>query len=1120
MTNNSQDFISPSFTDEDIMNAEKYGKLATQQEKYKLAKISNSNFFKALRIVDMGREGWIEHGVYIEKDQPVTNFLKIEFDPKDLDCESISCFPNDPFKYSSSLSDTRNEEGESVACDFWKSKETEVKSGGVTFKACQSACFDIDMEINKESGKPVPSGNLYIKNEGENFCRAINQQLLIFATIPESRFSASGKKIEGFNTRDVPPFKITDETFSRFEITYEYCNYFKQSFDSRTKDCYTSFGSQVSQLFFGRVITNFFLGSDSKALRESLPRFTTVSSGGARRRGFGGYRFGVNSDNNVVTSEKLNVPPSSVFGGEHFKNERGFVSRFPYASKFLNEGVRNSSSGGGRGGGRGGSGSGAGGREGDDDDDDLFYLEGLCGEAFSVFTNLIITAENFGYTEKDLKNFFLDELNNDGSGARGGGVGGGVGGNGYSKEKREEELKVWIDIFFRFRHFIVEYFNKEDDKRSNPKTTTTTTTTATIKTMDLKPHHRYSSSSSPSHFPTNLLMRQSADSERFNNFKSSSSSPQQAAPFPSTSSTSSFFSSSSSPIEQRATAKTTMTMTKTTTDFENFHPEYSLKLIKFPKRIDKTDLKTIAHVPTNKNPLEEFMKNPLGNIALGVWKDTVSLFTGKDFVWYNNIVVSIAADAAVDMMLLRASKVCKKMVEKLSRETIQHLSVKAGRYGSRMAGRLISKTLVSFASRKLTTIIITSAVRTSLVMLRLLASLASVAFNVAAAVLVIVSIISIILDLVFKQEWLDQKRSKDDIESSIFAYRTFFKDKMKLVDSETAPFTPKDIVDYIIDAQLRRGISNQKAYGGGGGGGGGGGSGRGSSSSKFKTSKNENGVGLDDDDDDDDDDEEDDNDDDVDDYKPMFDETEDEMYIKHYFAYLKSRTVNSLGQPIYPTETSSSLSASSDFDQEKMAKKIKSDINNIFNAGIFYCNIISYNASRIPFLTLDEYEEKYLKEKVENRNKALSKVCSNLTSALTVTGVCNVFLLATLMNNKKQYLYPILSIVFLLLSLFFILLLRLLETIYKIDDNNTAFYDKTRLFDFGIKDDYEAKGALEKIRVHQKVSRFNSEFLRPFNENLEKRYSEKKKILKGVKKVGGGSWKRGKGGDRSGVGGG
>lgn len=128
--------------------------------------MTNLRFFKGLRIIDTGREGWIENGVYLEKDQPVTGFLKIEIDPEDLDCDAISCFPNDPLKYSSSFSsNTRtdkkeeNEEqdrGKSVACDFWNSKETEVTSGGVSFKACQSACFEMDMEINKESGKPVP----------------------------------------------------------------------------------------------------------------------------------------------------------------------------------------------------------------------------------------------------------------------------------------------------------------------------------------------------------------------------------------------------------------------------------------------------------------------------------------------------------------------------------------------------------------------------------------------------------------------------------------------------------------------------------------------------------------------------------------------------------------------------------------------------------------------------------------------------------------------------------------------------------------------------------------------------------------------------------------------------
>ena len=240
-----------SLTDDDLSHAMLYAHAATEMQKYKIALQKRPDLFKGMYLVNKGKEGWKNAGVYIEPDQAVADYLEVEWDPEVFDCTAFNCHPNDPTKYSS------EDPGVPKSCDFYDSFISTVDAGGIEYQACQAACFNVTRDIDPQSGKPIPSGNYFLPEmDRDGNCRAINPQLLTWATIPVSRYSAAGR-VEAFNSPDLPPFTIPDNTVSSMVPNYAYCQYFQKEYDSDSQDCYTTAGGYVARFFLGDVLTNF-----------------------------------------------------------------------------------------------------------------------------------------------------------------------------------------------------------------------------------------------------------------------------------------------------------------------------------------------------------------------------------------------------------------------------------------------------------------------------------------------------------------------------------------------------------------------------------------------------------------------------------------------------------------------------------------------------------------------------------------------------------------------------------------------------------------------------------------------------------------------------------------------
>lgn len=256
-----------TLTDTDLSDAMGYAHKATEIHRYKLALKHRPDLFLGLTLRNKGKNGWKGAGIYVEDQQTIDDYMELELDVNSFDCTSFNCHPNDP---------TKNEEEHDKSCDFYNSVQSEVDSGGIQYQTCQSACFNITKTIDPQSGRPIPGGNYFLPGlDQDGNCRAINPQFLTWATIPVSRYSAAGK-IEAFNSPDLPPFSVTDQTVSAMTPNYAYCQYFQKEYDPVGRDCYTTVGGYIARFFLGDVLTNFLYRENKNAIQNSLPRITRI----------------------------------------------------------------------------------------------------------------------------------------------------------------------------------------------------------------------------------------------------------------------------------------------------------------------------------------------------------------------------------------------------------------------------------------------------------------------------------------------------------------------------------------------------------------------------------------------------------------------------------------------------------------------------------------------------------------------------------------------------------------------------------------------------------------------------------------------------------------------------
>ena len=444
------------------------------------------------------------------------------------------------------------------------------------------------------------------------------------------------------------------------------------------------------------------------------------------------------------------------------------------------------------------------------------------------------------------------------------------------------------------------------------------------------------------------------------------------------------------------------------------------------KKMATADSKKMSR-PVPYRPSPSFWDAPVTNLGVKIWEDLVSLgglVTGleKDFNFMDNIVANLGTDILIDKSLDVMAEGSKKVSSKLSASLMSKLSVRAG-------AKAASYFVLASVSRKVVGMAVKVLVKVAVQMLKLLAKLATLAFNVVAMVLTFISILGLILDLAIDTSWMNQLKYKSDLEKYAQSFNESFRSKMNLTDIEakTAPFSPRDLLNYVVESNNRSGTTPDTIN-----------PVTGEPITSYEQLMSE-----------------------IFNDKPMFSEEENIMYLNHYYQYLGSRTINKYGQPINGHQSIET------FDSQAKVNKIRSDLVEIIEKGSVYGRAVGYNARRMV-----------VKNAIDKERAALEG--SRLGSLHSATFVLLGSLL--LASRRPNSLFSILLVALAVYT-------HLVCTI-QTKEMHIKFINESRLFNFNSEyDDTLSMGATEYKNNLMAIAKFHQRFFFPFNREIRHQYN-------------------------------
>lgn len=147
----------------------------------------------------------------VERHQKLATYYDIQFDSSKLECDVFSCIPVDV-----------SVAGGATACSFSESYASEFplydETGKVLRKmtACGKGCYAFRKSRNPTTGEPVAVGNMLtptVGKKGEKMCGYLNQRLILWAGVPNTRQPQGTVDDKGdvvnnrpYELSDIPPF--------------------------------------------------------------------------------------------------------------------------------------------------------------------------------------------------------------------------------------------------------------------------------------------------------------------------------------------------------------------------------------------------------------------------------------------------------------------------------------------------------------------------------------------------------------------------------------------------------------------------------------------------------------------------------------------------------------------------------------------------------------------------------------------------------------------------------------------------------------------------------------------------------------------------------------------------
>nr|BDT62801.1 MAG: wsv115-like protein [Metapenaeus joyneri majanivirus] len=1037
------------YTEKNHADADLYSRTKLIQQQICSLVASEPLTYSFVNIENKGIEGWKSLGIEIERGQALAPFYNITYDTDKLDCSRFSCIPID-------IRNNNNNNNGVKHCIYDKTPVIDVKFGlsdNDTFTACGESCYNYHKTIDPHTGLPKAGGNL-MKKGSDGLCHYINQSLLLWGTVPISRTTQSGDIMTGYNDKFVPPFKVVDNgMYNNLEITNAYCQYFKRWFDPTKKECYRTTWMKFFHFSFGTAISNIFFPQDSNLIEQTRSKLNTRKLD--LRHANVEKILGVPPIERLTKNEMNENMVEKIYN-DHYDNEGNPLS---LASLVTHSFLHNN-----------------------EKEYDFNNNNNNNNNNTTTITNNNnnTTSTNNNNNTTSTNNNNNNNNNND---------------NNNNNTKLSSFLPQQLSQKELLYNEILTFIkNKNHQKNVNTGEMENLAEDIMEKLLDVAIQckiHKLSDAEVRKIFLSKILRMNNKKNIKFSEYLQIFSlyNKIKGILFSDIKYSTDYIHHHNQELghyHHNSLFKNDADLTMFIEDRYGFNhkseqmsnppekrPAYIVKLVK--SLVDSSNSKNkyegLQNAISFLYHISPEVQDKLKNFAFKLWTDLHDLLSPKweryndDFSFSSNFFVLLMVDNAIQQSLSLMSKSCTKILQKITTDTIERLASRAALMTEDFLVSVFSRFVISSAERFAINYLIRGSVVLALQIFAKLVALAAGILDGIGILFLVAGILGLILDLALNMAWYDNVMTPKNLADHVNNYVKIFKSATNLTTGETAPVTPRELVEIAISSEVE-GLNNET---------------------------------YNDDDDDDDNDDNDGNNNNnnnnkkedkgqqqthisyvefLDKYfgeKPLIESKTDIFLQEAYFEYLGTKTMNSLGQPLGRNNNNNNknqnlVSTYLDGGKKKLMK--------LLNIGSEYADVVSYNAPRVMVYELDKREDKKHYKNLENISKL--QVISNL-SVLGATLSVIIGCILLVYSYSQLWFINIFTFIFLISLIVYMFLLSIsYSAVIMAKENVKNFIFYSRLFNLDEVEIMNHKDVESLKENATSVRFFFSEFTKPF----------------------------------------
>nr|BDT62202.1 MAG: wsv115-like protein [Penaeus semisulcatus majanivirus] len=993
-TDFSSDLPVGGYTEKNYNDADVYSRNKLLQQQISSLVANEPVIYSFVDIANEGIDGWKSLGIEIERGQALAPFYKITYNVDRLDCSKFSCLPID-------VRDSNNGIG---SCNFKKTPAIDVSFGlkDETYTACGEACYVLNKQIDPHTGLPRANGNLMIKGD-DGICNYINQNLLLWGTLPQSRATQSGDVVNGYNDEFVPPFAVVDNgMYNDLEITEAYCQYFKRWFNEKEKKCYRSTWMKFLHMAFGTAISNVFFPQNCNMINNARTRI------GTRKLGFKhpnvekimeptGKPAALkihDDDKQRALALVVNALSSSILS-----DEKTIAKNTNYPSSRQHNG-----------------------RKEEETHQSLSQNE-------KVTLSSIYPKSSRAVLMKDVTSFIRRRENKD---------------RGFKSEnmellekKAEDLIEILMDFAITCK--VHKISDSEARRLILSKVLRVCRKDRCLKLSDALQIITLYSKLKNTMFPNSSSSNSNSNSNSNNNNKSHPifRNDDDLAMFIDDRYRININDNNDNPAGRKSS---------NIEEEKKERPPYIVQLVKSIS--NSSNASTLIPSLLDVYPFMPTIRKKLTNIAFHLWSDFHDMISpdwaryNSDFSYDNNFFIVLIVDSIIHKSLSYMANACRTIVERLSVRTIETLASRGALMAEDALTTVFSRMVLSTAQRLAVDFLVRGSIVTALEIFAELAALVAGILDGVGILLIVGGVLGMILDLALNMAWYENVMTPETLASHIKSYVTAFKSATDLTAGETAPVTPRELVEIAINSETNHFDENDDHH--------------------TSPGKNRYEIFLNT----------------YFDEKPLIGSRTDTFLQEAYFEYLGTKTMNSLGQPL-------SRGFGSTTDQESVTAfqaGSKEKVMKLLHTGARYTDMVSYNAPRVMAYNLEGKEDKHHFARLESLQDTRSTARWTISGAGVAMFVGTLILFFCASTSRLDDIGTILF--FIALLVYVILLERSYLAIGKTRSVVHDFIKSSHLFNLSESNLMNHKDVNRLKANSASVRYFFSEFTRPYTDYL------------------------------------